>query len=78
MPFDFFSLSIYFNASLITAISHLQLCFLQDGVTKRRAEEDEPLTPAQKQLMDSQDIRYVTYKRNIETKVSGKLFQNSD
>ncbi|PIK44167.1 putative U3 small nucleolar RNA-associated protein 11 [Apostichopus japonicus] len=44
----------------------------EDGVTKR-LEEDEPLTWEQKQLMDSQDIRYVSHKRHLENKKIDKM-----
>lgn len=44
----------------------------EDGMTKRLIAE-EPITYEQQQLMDSQDIRYVTYKRNVESKKINKM-----
>ncbi|XP_031839669.1 putative U3 small nucleolar RNA-associated protein 11 [Nomia melanderi] len=45
---------------------------IEDGVHKEKRKDDTS-TPDQIQLMETQDIRYVAYKRNIEAKKIDKI-----
>ena len=45
---------------------------LENGV-HREQQKDEEHTPSQLKLMETQDLKYITYKRNIESKKIEKL-----